>query len=235
MKRLLLLLIVGGAVGAYYSMLRAPGPLVLTGIVTTEDVIVGPQVGGQIGQLLVKEGDQVQRNQLVAVMATDELQADRAYYARTVDSIQSQVGENQAALRYEQRQTEDQIQQAQAAMEAASAQTGEAKAALENARITLDRTQKLAQQGVAPAQQLDQARTAYDGAKARLEAAEKQVEVQRAAVAVANANAEHVAVQQNRIRTTEKQSEAAAAQRLRADVRLSYSEVRAPMGGVVDV
>ena len=236
MKRLVFLLILAGGVAlAYYSMRQPPGPLILTGIVTTEDVIVGPQVGGQIGQLLVKEGDQVQRNQLVAVMATDELQADRAYYARTVDSIQSQVGENEAALRYEQRQTEDQIQQAQAALETTIAQTGEARAALENARIVLERTGKLSAEGVAPIQQLDQARTTFDGAKARLDAALKQVEVQRAAVAVANANAEHVAVQRNRVRTSEQQREAAAAQRTRADVRLSYSEVRAPVEGIVDV
>src|SRR5437879_8247672 len=235
MKRLLLLLIVGGAVGAYYSMRRAPGPLVLTGIVTTEDVIVGPQVGGQIGQLLVKEGDQVGRNQLIAVMATAELEADRAYYAHTAESIKSQVGENEAALRYEQRQTEDQIQQAQAALETAVAQKKQAEAELENARIVLDRTQKLSAEGVAPVQQFDQARTTNDAAKARLEAAEKQIEVQRAAVAVANANAEHVRVQQTRVVTTERQREAAAAQRKRADVRLSYSEVRAPVAGIVDV
>ena len=150
MKRLVFLLILAGGAGlAYYSMRQPPGPLILTGIVTTEDVIVGPQVGGQIGRLLVKEGDPVQRNQLVAVMATDELQADRAYFARTVDSIQSQVGENQAALRYEQRQTEDQIQQAQAALETTIAQTGEARAALENARIVLERTGKLSAEGPA--------------------------------------------------------------------------------------
>src|SRR5437870_199294 len=235
MKRLLLLLIVGGAVGAYYSMLRAPGPLVLTGIVTTEDVMVGPQVGGQISQLLVKEGDPVGRNQLIAVMATAELEADRAYYAHTVESMQSQVGENEAALRYEQRQTEDQIQQAQAALSTSVAQEKEAQALLENARIVLERTQKLSQEGVAPIQQFDSARTSYDAAKARVESAQKQIEVQRAAVAVANANAEHVRVQQNRVRTAEKQREAAAAQRKRADVRLSYSEVRAPVGGIVDV
>src|SRR2546428_12274291 len=108
MKRLILLLIVAGVVaGAYYSMHLPPGPLILTGIVTTQDVIVAAQVGGQIGQLLVKEGDAVQKDQLVAVMTTEELQADRAYYAHQVESIQSQVGENEAALRYEQRQTED--------------------------------------------------------------------------------------------------------------------------------
>jgi HlyD family secretion protein len=236
MKRLILLLILaGGAVAGYYSMLSPPGPLVLTGIVTTEDVIVAPQVGGQIGQLMVKEGDQVSRNQLIAVMATAELEADRAYYERTVESIQSQVGENEAALRYEQRQTEDQIQQAEAALETATAQKKEAEAELENARLVLERTQKLSVEGVAPIQQFDQARTAYDAAKARLEAADKQIEVQRAAVAVANANAEHVRVQQNRVRTSERQREAAAAQRKRADVRLSYSEVRAPVDGIVDV
>src|SRR5437899_5011918 len=236
MKRLILLLIVaGGALGAYYSMRRPPGPLLLTGIVTTEDVMVGPQVGGQIGQLLVKEGDPVGRNQLIAVMATAELEAAQAYYARTVESIQSQVGENEAALRYEQRQTEDQIQQAQAALETTIAQTGEARAALENARIVLERTEKLSAEGVAPVQQLDQARTTFDGAKARLDADLKQVEVQRAAVAVANASAEHVVVQRNRVRTTEQQREAATAQRKRADVRLSYSEVRAPVEAIVDV
>jgi HlyD family secretion protein len=236
MKRLIFLLIIaGGAVGAYYSMRQPLGPLVLTGIVTTEDVIIGPQLGGQIGQLLVKEGDQVERNQLIAVLTTDELQADRAYYEHTVESIQSQVGENEAALRYEERQTEDQIQQAQAALETAVAQKRQAEAELENARIVLDRTQRLSDQGVAPIQQLDQARTAHDAAKARLEAAEKQIEVQRAALAVANANAEQVRIQQTRVRTAEKQREAATAQRKRADVRLSYSEVRAPLGGIVDV
>jgi HlyD family secretion protein len=216
-------------------MRKPPGPLIITGIVTTQDMIVAPQLGGQIGQLLVKEGDSVEKNQLVAVLTTDELQADRAYYAHQVESIQSQVGENEAALRYEERQTEDQIQQARAALDTAIAQTGEAKVALDNARIVLDRTQKLSKEGIAPVQLLDDARAAFDAAKARLEAVEKQVEVQRAAVALANANAEQVAVQQNRIHTVQRQREAAAAQRQRADVRLSYSEVRAPVGGIVDV
>src|SRR5262245_31048890 len=158
MKRLIFLfVIVAGAAGGYYATHRPPGPLILTGIVTTQDVIVSPQVGGQIGQLLIKEGDTVQKNQLVAVMTTDELQADRAYYAYQVESIESQVGENEAALRFEQRQTEDQIQQARAAMETTVAQVGEAKADLENARIVLERTQKLSKEGVSPIQQLDQA------------------------------------------------------------------------------
>jgi multidrug resistance efflux pump len=236
MKRIILLLILAGGAGTiYYVTHRPPGPLILTGIVTTEDVIVAPQVGGQVGRLLVKEGDQLQKNQVVAVMTTDELQANREYYSLAAETAQSQIGENQAALRYQQRQTEDQIQQAQAAVATAVAQVGEAKADLENARITLDRTQKLATEGVSPVQSLDQARTSYEAAKSKLEAAEKQVELQRAAVAVADANAEQVTVQRNRVMTTERQHAAASAQRKLADVRLGYSEVRSPADGIVDV
>src|SRR5215831_3740328 len=189
MRRLILLLVLaGGAAAVYYSMRPSSGPLILTGIVTTEDVIVGPQVGGLIGRLLVKEGDQIQKNQLVAVMTTDELRANRDFYSKQEQSAQSQLGENEASLRFQTRQTEDQITQAQAALAAEVAQVGQAKASSENARIIFERTQKLSAEGVAPQQLLDASRTSYDAAKAQLESAEKQVEVQRAAVAVANAN-----------------------------------------------
>jgi multidrug resistance efflux pump len=216
-------------------MRQPPGPLILTGIVTTEDVIVGPQVGGLIGQLLVKEGDQIQKNQLVAVMTTDELRANRDFYSKQEESAQSQIGENEASLRFQSRQTEDQITQAQAALATSVAQVGQAKASSENARIVFERVQKLSSEGVAPLQQFDEARTSYDAAKAHLDSAQKQVEVQRAAVALANANAEQVTVQQNRVRTTERQRDAMTAQRKIADVRLAYSEVRSPVDGVVDV
>jgi HlyD family secretion protein len=236
MRRIIFLLIlVGGIAAAYYATHQPVGSLTLTGIVTTEDVKVAPQVGGQIGQLLVKEGDELRKDQLVAVMTTEELQANREYFVKAAETAKSQIGENEATLRYQQRQTEDQIQQAQAAMATAVSQVGEAKAELENAKITLERTQKLSSEGVAPVQQLDQARTAYDAAKSRLETAEKQVDVQRAAVAVANANAEQVVVQRNRVATTERQHAAATAQTKLADVRLAYSEVRSPVDGIVDV
>jgi HlyD family secretion protein len=236
MRRILiLLLLVAAGAAAYYSTRSQSSTLIITAIVTTQDVIVGPQVGGRIAQVLVKEGDKIQRDQLVAVMAVDELQAERAYHEHNVASIASQVGQSEAQLRYEQRQTEDRIQQAEANLQAAIAQQAEAAATLENARIFLDRTEKLSKEGVAPVQQLDQARTSYDAAKARVDTAAKQVESQRAAVALARTNSEQIAVRQSQVRATEQQRQAAAAQRAQVDVRLSYSEVRAPAEGIVDV
>jgi multidrug resistance efflux pump len=237
MKRLaaliILILIVLGV--RYYAMRPGPSELVLTGIVTTNDVIVSPQIGGRINQLLVNEGDTVKQDQLIAVMEPSELAADRAYYEHSVAGFSSQVQEGQAAVRYQERQTEDQIQQAEANLAVTVAQQAEAVATLENARINLERTEALNKAGVAPMQQLDQARTAYDAAKAHVDALVKQVEAQRAAVALAKANAEQIGVKQGQLAASEHQRAAAAAQRAKADVRLSYSELRSPIAGIVDV
>ncbi len=236
MKRLrpLILIVLIGIGIRYYAMRPGPTELVLTGIVTTNDVIVSPQIAGRIDQLLFNEGDTVTRNQLIAVIQPGELQADQAYYAHNVEGLSSQVKQSQAALRFQERQTEDQIRQAEATLAAIVAQQAEATAALENARINMDRSQAMKMEGVAPIQQFDQARTAYDGAKAHLDAVNRQIDAQKATVALARSNAEQNEMKQGQVSMSEQERAAAAAQRTKADVRLSYSEVRAPIAGIVD-
>ena len=236
-KRLgLVLLLLAAAGGVAYYMTR-PGPttIVLTGIVTTDDVIVSPQISGRIVKLDVSEGDAVSRNQLLATIAPDELEADRAYYAYSAEGYTSQVSSSEAALRYQEEQTAHQIQQAEASLAAAIAQHAESDANLENARLNYGRVSELVEQKVIPQEQLDQARTSYDAAKARGEAVSKQVEAQRAALALAQSTAEQIAMRRSQLRGDEQQRAAAEAQRTRADVRLSYTKVEAPIDGIVDV
>ena len=236
-KRLLVLLILiaAAATAAYVYRNRRPAALVLTGIVTTNDVIVSPQIGGQIEQLLVTEGEAVRKDQLLALMAPDELKADTTYYSQSVQGLSSQVRESEAALRYQQRQTTDQIQQAESTLASAEAQVDAAAADLEHARTTHARTQNLSRQGVVSPQELDQARTAATAAQARLDALKKQADAQRATVAMARSNAEQVAARRSQVQANEHMQAAAAAQRTKADVRLRYTEIHAPIDGVVDV
>src|SRR5437762_2539863 len=123
LRPLLILIILGLAgYGAYYYMGRPPTELVLTGIVTTNDVVVSPQIAGQIRELKVVEGDAVKKDQLIAVIRPDELQADTAYYTHSAEGFGSQVRESEAALRFSERQTGDQIKQAESTLAAAEAQ-----------------------------------------------------------------------------------------------------------------
>ncbi len=221
--------------GAAYSFRPRPVALVLTGIVTTNDVVVSPQIAGQISQLLVNEGDLVKKDQLIAVITPDELKAERAYYTQSAEGLTSQVKESEAALRFQERQTADQIRQAEATLAATEAQRTAAEADLANARLVLERSQQMSRQGIVPVEQFDQARNAYDAAKARVDSLEKQEEAQRAVVALARSNAEQISMKREQVQASQHQEAAAKAQRTKADVRLTYTEIHAPIDGIVDV
>jgi HlyD family secretion protein len=221
--------------GAYYVVASRPAVLVLTGIVTTNDVVVSPQIGGQIGRLLVNEGDTVTRDQLVAVITPDELAADRTYYTQNAQGVTSQVKESEAALRYQEQQTRDQIRQAEAMLASTESQRAAAEADLEIARLSFERNQKLVQQQLISVEQFDQARTGFEGARAKVESLKRQADAQRAAVALARSTAEQIAMKRHQLETNQRQEAAATAQKVKAEVRLGYTEIRAPIDGIVDV
>jgi multidrug resistance efflux pump len=224
-------IVAGVSLTVYYFTSLRSSSLVLTGIVTTNDVVVSPLVGGRIERLAVAEGDTVVPGQLLAVIAPAELLADTSYYAHSAKGLSSQVVEAEAALRYQKSQTADQIRQAEAVLASAEAQVDEAKAGLENARITLERNRGLAGYGIVTQQDFDSSRTAYDSASAHVASLKKQVDAQRAALALARSTADQVAIKENQLLANRQQFEAASAQRTKADVRLAYAEVHAPLAG----
>jgi len=238
MKRLrpllFLTVLIAGAI-ALYLYERPPAVLVLTGIVTTNDVVVSPQIAGQISQLLVKEGDQVTRDQLLAVISPEELKADEAYFAHNAAGLAGQVQESEAAVRYQQQQTEQQIRQAKANVATAEAQRVEAAADFENSKTNYEREQLLAKSGAVSSQDVDRQRTTYEMAKAKLEAMERQLDAQRAALALAQAAQTQVSMKQSALAAAEQGRAAAAAQTQKATVRLGYAEIHAPVSGIVDV
>jgi HlyD family secretion protein len=237
MQKLLILILVLAAAGgaAYYWRTRPVQPLVLTGIVTEDGVVVSSQVAGQLSQLLVKEGERVKRGQLLALIEPKELKADQAYYTHSEEGFTAQVQEAEAALRYQELQTRDQIRQAEAGLEAVQSQQVEAAADLERTRLDYERSSNLFKQGVVAPQVNDQARTAYHAAKARVETLRKQVEAQKAAVALARSNAEQIAMRRSQLQANQHQVAAAAAQRQKAQVRVGYTEIQSPIDGIVDV
>jgi HlyD family secretion protein len=224
------------AAGVVYGTLQLRAPaLVLTGIVTTNEVIVSPQVAGRIDRLLVREGDSVKRDQLLVLIAPDELRADNAYYTYSAEGQASQVKESEAALRLQQQQTTEQIHQAEATLASAEAQHVAAQADGENSRLLFERNRQLLSQGIVSVEEFDQMRTTYAGAKARVDSLKRQVEAAQAALALARSTAEQIAMRQHALGVRQQEQAAADAQRTKAAVRLAYTEIHAPIDASVDV
>ena len=227
-------LIAAGA-GAYFVSHRTPSDLVLTGLVTTDPVYVSPQLSGRIERLFVKEGDRVQRDQLIAELSAAELQAERAYFVHAAESSASQMDESEAALRYQEQLAGQQLREAEATLAATQAQLTESKANEDNARHKLERDEAVARSGGLSGQAIDESRNALAVSVARSQALERRVEAQRATVGLARSAEQQVMAKRSALRASMRQLEAAKAQAQKADVRLAYTELHAPVAGIVDV
>ncbi|HMI57833.1 MAG TPA: efflux RND transporter periplasmic adaptor subunit [Gemmatimonadaceae bacterium] len=218
-----------------YVLFAPAKPLVLTGIVTTNDVIVSPQVGGQIQKLLVNEGDSVSAGQLIAVISAGELAADQAFYSHSAAGMATEVREGESAVRYQEQQMTQQVRQAEATVASADAQRAQATADLANAQTNYDRFAALLKSGAISQQTVDQQRTELLVAKAKSEAADRQADAQRASLELARGQEEQVAMKRSALAAAQQQRAAATAQTAKADVRLGYTEIHAPLAGIVDV
>src|SRR5215470_15958089 len=117
----IVLLLAAGGTFAYQKLNQPPKAVTLTGIVTTEDVLVSPLVTARLDRLLVREGDSVKAGDLVAVLSPGELAAESDFFTHSAQGFSGQIEQNQANLRYEELQTGQQIRQAQATLAAAEA------------------------------------------------------------------------------------------------------------------
>ena len=171
-KIFLAVLVLAAVAGAAdYALTRPPDKITLTGVVTTDAVIVSPEIQGRLQQLLVREGDTVTNGELLAQIQPEPWQADKAFYASS---------EQQSA-----------------------ADLAQAQADLENARLNFERIGGLYTNHVESAQACDAARAAYEAARAHVDSVKKQIE-------------------------------AAGARRQKAEVYLEYTQIVAPVSGVVD-
>ncbi|MGN6371360.1 MAG: HlyD family secretion protein [Phycisphaerae bacterium] len=238
MKRrlpILLILAILIGIGIYYFDFSSPSEITLTGIVTTDDVIVGSQIQGRLQELLVNQGNDVKKGQLLARIQPDQWQADMSYYQHSQQQAATQVTQSEADLRFMELQTKNQIAQAEANLAASEAQVAEAQADLENARLTNAREEKAYKAGAESIQAYDQARTAFEAQKAHVESLQKAVIAAQAAVALAHSNLEQIEVHKAAVAASKHQEEAVSAQADKAKVQLDYTEIRAPINGIVDV
>jgi multidrug resistance efflux pump len=224
------------AVVALVAAARArPAPLVLSGLVTTDEVVVAPAAAGRLIRLCVQEGDAVTAGQVLAELEPAELEADRAYWAESATAAGAEVNESAAAVRYQERETVARVRQAVAAVAAAEQERAALAAQLAELRAQAERQETLAQAGAASEEARSQAGHALEGAEARLEGLDRQVDAQRAALEAVRATAEQAAQRRAALGAARGRQAAVVAQRAKAEVRLGYATLTAPVAGVVDV
>jgi HlyD family secretion protein len=214
--RIALLAVVAVAAGLAWWMLRPkglpPGFASANGRIEATEIDISPKLAARIREIRAHEGDFVTAGDILVVMDTDTLQAQRteaeAKAQRALSSIDT---------------AKSKVRQAEADRAAAEALTAQRQAELDGARRHLARSERLAPRGVVSEQTFDDDRARVRGGEAAVRAAQAQVAAADAAFATAQSELIGAKAELDAARAT--------VQRIQADI--DDSLLRSPRDGRV--
>jgi membrane fusion protein YbhG len=203
-----------------------PTPPDAYGNVEATAVVVGAEAGGRLISFAPQEGDTLTADAVVGAiddvelgLQRDQLTAQRGASASRVNEVAQQIDVLQA-----------QRNGAAAGRESARAQLAALEAQREIARRTYERTQRLAAQQAATAQQLDQAERDPRVLEEQIKAQEEQVKAQESQLQAHSQQIEAARAQQQ---TASAQLTSSAAQIAQATERLRKTQITNPIAGTV--
>ena len=257
-----LLLLGAAAAWKYFNGRASADKLVLSGTIEADEIHVGSKVGGRIIEVLVNEGQEVHQGQplirfdrydfdakhsdAVAAVAQAEATLEKAVNGSRPEEVAAARAQAEAAwMSYQEALNGPRKPE----IDAARADVAAADADYEVAKATLSRTGKLVENGVQSQQEYDNAKSAYDRAGARREAARhklellqagtREEEIERAKRLFKQADANRALVERGTrkedIDNARAQLERARAALKQIEVQLGELEVTAPANAFVEV
>ena len=208
---LALLVVAGTAVIAGWGLVRGRGGgelLAANGTIEATEVEISSKLLGRIAQLLVKEGDVVQANQVIARLDTSEIEAEVAQQQAALARAEAQFKELLAGSRAEE-------------IEEARANLQQAEDNLKLARDDWDRFDNLFKEGAISAQERDRAKNRVEVAVSQVKAARERYQMIR------------IGPRPEVIEAARHERDRAKAALGIAQVRMRDSVILAPLAGIV--
>ncbi len=177
-------------------------------IIAAHKIELASKVIGKVAWIGVEKGDGVKKGQVLVRLEDDEYRAQLVQAKGNLDNLKAKLAELVHGSRPEE------IAKAKADVE-------QARADLQNASVTMNRTTALVKQGVLAAQALDDSQARYDSAVAKVNSLEKAYELVR------------IGPRQEQIDALRAQVSQAQGSLDYAQVQLENTEIRAPVDGTV--
>jgi HlyD family secretion protein len=209
--------------------------LVLVGVIDANDVVVTPRVQARLDSLMIDEGMTVTAGQLIARLESSELAAQAASIAAAASGAAAQLDESRSSER--QVAGSNEATRAAARARLASAQAALAREQSQLAQDSSDaaRLTMLGRSGGESPADVERSTYTFRTQQAVVAARREEVSAAQADVANAESGTHAVAAARSVIATTEARVRGAKADSIAAATRLSYTELRAPVSGVVQV
>ena len=223
-----------------------PGVIAVSGRIEGDDAAVAAKTTGRIREITVREGDQLQTGQVIAVLDDEQIRAReqqaeaavRQAEARTrvaqhqIVVLNEQLKQNELGVGQARTDAQGRVSEAEGRLAAAEAQLAQAEAAY--AQATWDRAAfaRLFQRGLIAEQQAKQAENNEQAQAAVVGAARRQVDAARGTLVAARANLANPAIRASQVAAVQgqilqAQADIAAAQADAERARAQLVEARA--------
>lgn len=236
LKFFIFLAILATLAGIYYFFTTdRSSDEVLVGVVDANNVVVSSKIMGRIERLAVDEGTPVKQGDLIAVIDSGELRAAKNAAETTIASYRARVANARSGATQADGETASQLANAQARLQAARFTYTQAQADLERVRADATRLIQLAKEGVASQADQDRSDAQLRVAQAAAQSASEQVRAAEADVKTCQARLEQAKAARSTLASSQEDVRTAEAQLVEAETRLGYTQVLAPVPGVVNV
>jgi HlyD family secretion protein len=222
------------------------GIITLSGRIESDSASVAAKTSGRIREMTVREGDQVEAGQVIAILDDDQIKSREEQAKLAVEQaeakvlqaqqqiavLQAQLEQSRVSVSQARVDAEGRVSQAQAHVAAAEASLAQAQAAYEQARYDKEKFSTLAEQGDVSEREGRQAISTAKAQEAVVQAARKQVDAARGALVAAKANLDNPAIRAFQAAAIEQQirqaqSAIASAQAEAARSRAQFEEAQA--------
>ena len=212
-----------------------PPVIMLVGIVDADEVVVTPPVQARLDSLWIDEGSEVKAGQQLATLDRSALSAQAASAGAATASVRAQLNEASINARQTEGEVAGSLAAARARLASAKADVTRQEVELDRLRNDANRANSLAKSGGVSPADVERANAALHvqdqmvaAAREGLRAAEADVHRAESSALAAPAAKGNVVAAQARLRGAQADSAYAGA-------RLAYTELRAPVSGVVQV
>jgi HlyD family secretion protein len=219
----------------YFLTTNQPRGMMIDGIVDANQVIVSPKVQGLLERLSIDEGTSVRAGQLIATLDTAELTAEKDADRASVENLRAQLAQSESNYQVALDETAGDLTGAEARLAAAKSQLALSQAQLQRNQTDFGRIKALATQGVSAQQDLDHTTADLRSQQAMVAAQEEQVRAAEGDLKHAQAGEYRRSAAKSAIESTKAQLRNAESELDAATARLSYTDVVAPISGVVSV
>ena len=265
-RAIVILLIVAVAGFAAWRLVLArsavsPGVLAVSGRIEGDDSAVAAKTSGRIREITVREGDQVEAGQVIAVLDDEQIRARETQAEAAVRQAEARVRlaqhqitvlneslrQNEIGVDQSRGDAQGKVSEAEGRLAAAEAQLAQAEASYTQAKWDREAFARLFQRELIAEQEARRAQSTEEAQAAVVSAARRQVEAARGSLMAAKANLSNPAIRASQVAAVQgqilqaqadiaaAQAEAERAQAMLQEARANRQDLRivAPFAGTV--